>query len=145
VGERLSALEKKAHEANERLRRLDKLVEDGVTEMDDVLMDRITALKADRDHAQAALDRVRAGGHEASRRPQPPSSVEPFGQTVRERLTTGEVPFRKAYLRSIVDRVEVDDREYQDRWPQGRAEQVVLANGGLVPGVRSLSGPRQRC
>jgi hypothetical protein len=30
---------------------------------------------------------------------------------MRERLTTGEVPFRKAYLGSLIDRVEVDDRE----------------------------------
>ncbi len=30
---------------------------------------------------------------------------------MREKLTTGEVPFRKAYLGSIVDGVEVDDRE----------------------------------
>jgi site-specific DNA recombinase len=30
---------------------------------------------------------------------------------MREKLTAGEIPFRKAYLASLVDRIEVDDRE----------------------------------
>ena len=59
VDTRIAALEREAHEANERLRRLYKLVEDGVAEMDDILKDRITALKADRDGAQAALERAK--------------------------------------------------------------------------------------
>jgi hypothetical protein len=58
---RLVVLEKEAHDADERLRRLYKLVENGVAQMDDILKDRITALKADRDRVQAALDRARSG------------------------------------------------------------------------------------
>ena len=50
-----------------------------------------------------------------------PILVERFGQTMRAKLTTGEVSFRKAYLGSIVDRVEVDDHEIPHRRPQGRA------------------------
>jgi DNA invertase Pin-like site-specific DNA recombinase len=136
VNERLSALEKEAHDANERLRRLYKLVEDGVTAMDEVLKDRIGALKADRDRAQAALDRARAG-----MRPSvdiSPVLVERFGETMREKLTTGEVPFRKAYLGSIVDRIEVDDREIRIVGRKDVLEQAVLANGAPVPGVRSF-------
>ena len=109
VDGRLGILEKEAHEADDCLRRLYKLVEGGVAEVDDILKDRITALKADRDRAQAALQRARSGarpGVDVS-----PILVERFGQTMREKLTTGEIPFRKAYLGSIVDRVEVDDGE----------------------------------
>jgi site-specific DNA recombinase len=109
VDGRLVVLEKEAHAADERLRRFYKLVETGVAQMDAILKDRITALKADRDRVQAALDRARSGV-----RPSEdinPILVERFGQTMREKLTTGDVPFRKAYLGSIVDRVEVDDRE----------------------------------
>lgn len=40
-----------------------------------------------------------------------PIVIERFGRTMRENLTTGEIPFRKTYLGSLVDRVEVDDRE----------------------------------
>jgi site-specific DNA recombinase len=103
--ERLNVLEKEAHETNERLRRLYKLVEDGVTQMDDLLTERINSLKADRDRAAAALERARSAVRPALEIR--PIMVERFGLIMREKLTTGEVPFRKAYLGSIVDRVEV--------------------------------------
>ncbi|MFZ1103368.1 MAG: recombinase family protein, partial [Hyphomicrobiaceae bacterium] len=104
LNERLQLLEKEAFEADERLRRLYKLVEDGSTAADQVLQERITALRADRDRARSALERAQAGMR-------PPVDVNPivierFGQTMRENLTTGEIPFRKTYLGSIVDRVE---------------------------------------
>jgi site-specific DNA recombinase len=136
VNTRITALEREAHEANERLRRLYKLVEDGVAAMDDLLKDRITALKADRDGAQAALDRAKSGV-----RPVVDISlivIERFGTTMREKLTSGEVPFRKAYLGAIVDRVEVDDREIRIVGRKDVLEQAVLANGSPVPGVRSF-------
>ena len=66
-----------------------------------------------------------------------PVMVERFGQAMRERLTTGAVPFRKAYLGSIVDRVEVDDREIRIVGRRDVLEQAVLANGGPVPGLCS--------
>ena len=55
VDERIAGLQARADEADERLRRLYKMVEDGVAEMDDLLKDRIAALKADRETAHAAL------------------------------------------------------------------------------------------
>ena len=125
---------KEAHEANERLRRLYKLVEDGVAEMDDILKDRIMVLKAARDRVQAALDRARSGVRPTA--DISPILVERFGQTMREKLTTGEVC--KAYLGSIDDRVEVDDREIRIVGRKDVLEQAVLANGGPVPGVRSF-------
>ena len=48
------------HEANERLRRLYKLVEDGVTKTDDILKERIIALRAGKDRTQDALDRAKS-------------------------------------------------------------------------------------
>jgi site-specific DNA recombinase len=67
-----------------------------------------------------------------------PSVVERFGQTMREKLTTGDVPFRKAYLRSIVDRIEVDDREIRIVGRKDVLEQAVLADRSPAPGVRSF-------
>ncbi|KAB2914148.1 MAG: recombinase family protein [Hyphomicrobiaceae bacterium] len=136
VDERLGILEKEAHEANGRLRRLYKLVEDGATDMDEILKGRITAVKADRDRAQAALDRAKSGLRLAV--DIRPIVVERFGQMMREKLTGGEVSFRKAYLGSIVDRVEVDDCEIRIVGRKDVLEQAVLANGGPVPGVRSF-------
>ena len=57
---------------------------------------------------------------------------------MREKLTTGEVPFRKAYLGAIVDRIEVDDGIVRIVGRKEVLEQAVLAQGGPVPGVRSF-------
>ncbi len=136
VNTRITALEREAHEAGERLRRLYQAIEDGVAEMDDILKDRITALKLDRDRVQEALARARGGARpsvEVS-----PIVVEQFGATMRQNLTTGEIPFRKAYLGSLVDRVEVDDHAVRIVGRKDVLKQAVLAKGGPIPGVRSF-------
>ena len=86
-----------------------QVIEEGTTDPDDLLQVRIVALRADRGRARAALKRARAAVRPAV--DISPIVVERFGEAMRERLTTGEIPFRKAYLGSIVDRVEVDDGE----------------------------------
>lgn len=75
--------------------------------MDDILKDRITALKAERETAYAAADRARGTSRPAATIA--PAKIEAFGNLMRERLTTGDIPFRNAYLGAIIDRVEVDD------------------------------------
>lgn len=94
VNERIAGLQARADEADERLRRPYKLVEDGLAEMDDLLKDRLQALQADRETAHAALERARGAN-------QPPivipgDRIAAFGSLMPERLTTGEIPFRKA-------------------------------------------------
>ena len=56
----VTALQRDVTDADEKLKRLYKLVEDGITELDDVLKDRLNSLKADRDRAKAALERARS-------------------------------------------------------------------------------------
>ena len=136
VDERLKLLEREAFEADERLRRLYRLVEDGATDPDDLLQDRITSIRADRDRARAALERARAAVRPAA--DISPIVVERFGQAMRDRLTTGEIPFRKAYLGSIVDRVEVDDDEIRIVGRKDVLEQAVLANGAPYQGFAVL-------
>ncbi len=68
-----------------------------------------------------------------------PIAVDQFGQLIREKLTTGEVPFRKAYLSSFVDRIEFADREIRIVGRKDVLEQAVMANGAPVPGVRSFA------
>jgi site-specific DNA recombinase len=96
---RIGALEREADEADERLRRLYRLIEVGLAEIDNILKDRIIALKGDRDRARSALDRAKEGARSAM--PISPAVVERFGQTMREKMTTGEVPFRKPILRRL--------------------------------------------
>ena len=109
VDDRIGRLEQEAEQAQTRLDRLYKLIEDGLAEMDDVLKGRITNLKLDHDRAKAALERARTAV-----RPEvhiSPAILDRFGATMRENLTTGSVPFRKAVITSFVDRIEVDDHE----------------------------------
>jgi hypothetical protein len=61
VDGRLASLEREAETAEEKLKRLYKLIEDGVAEADDLLKDRIAILKAGRDRAKEALNRARCG------------------------------------------------------------------------------------
>ena len=53
-------------------------------------------------------------------------------------MSIGEVPFRKAYLGAIIDRVEVDDHQIRICGRKDVLEQALLANGGPIPGVRSF-------
>jgi hypothetical protein len=57
VNARVTALQRKVTDADDKLKRLYRLVEDGMTEMDDVLKDRLNSLKTDRDRAKAELER----------------------------------------------------------------------------------------
>ena len=61
---------------------------------------------------------------------------------MRENLTTGSVPFRKAVITSFVDRIEVDDHEIRIMGDKGTLERAVLGSSGSSGsepgGVRSL-------
>ncbi len=108
VRDRASALQAEISLADDRLRRLYKMVEDGVTDLDDVLGDRLASLKSDRERARAALERIKVrSGFQITLEP---DQIERFGAFMREKITEGETPFRKAYLRSIVEAIEVDDK-----------------------------------
>jgi hypothetical protein len=48
INARVTALQREVTDAGDKLKRLYRLVEDGMTEMDDVLKDRLNSLKADR-------------------------------------------------------------------------------------------------
>ena len=136
VDDRIAILADEVHDTDERLRCLYKLIEDGVTEQDDILKDRLVALKADRDRAHTAMTRATS-----STRPTvdiTPDAINRFGQLMREKLTSGEIPFRKAYIGSIVDRIEVDDHQIRILGRKDVLEQAVLANGGPTPGVHSF-------
>jgi site-specific DNA recombinase len=54
--------------------------------------------------------------------------IQRFGELMRHNLTIGSVSFRKAYLRSIIDTVEVDDTRVRIKGRKDVLERVVLAN-----------------
>jgi len=59
LNSRLITLQHEVADADDKLARLYRLVEDGLTDLDDVLRDRLAALKAERDRAKAALERAK--------------------------------------------------------------------------------------
>jgi site-specific DNA recombinase len=130
-------------DADEKLKRLYRLVEDGMTDLDEVLKDRLNTLKSERDRASAALDRARP--NTGSPIQIDPALIEHFGRTMRENFTTGSVPFRKAYLQSLIDVIEVDDAQIRIKGSKDVLEQPVLAGGtGSVEGSQMSTKWRAR-
>ena len=136
VQQRIQSLEAELARADEKLRRLYKMVEDGVTDMDDLLSDRIATLKSDRELAKAALERAR---------PQSQSNVshslvdiERFGLFMSEKITTGDISFRRNYLRAIVDGVEVGDKLIRIHGTKASLEQAMIGKEQNENNVRGF-------
>jgi len=131
VNARISALHREMIDADDKLKRLYRLVEDGLTDLDEVLKERLNTLKADRDRAKAALER--AEEHSGSQTQIDPALIERFGRTIRENFSSGSVPFRKAYLRSLIDVIEVDDHQIRIKGNKELLEKAVLASQNAQP------------
>ena len=143
VNSRIMALQREVVDAEDRLKRLYRLVEDGVTDLDDVLKDRFESLKADRDRAKAALETAKS--HIVPQIRIDPALIERFGRDIREKFTTGSVPFRKAYLQSLIEFVEVDDHCIRIRGSKDVLERAVLAGQAAgEPGSQMSTGWRAR-
>ena len=135
VQARIENLRREVVVAEDKLRRLYKLVEEGLTDLDDMLKDRITKLKADRDSAASALDRIERQGPAIRL---DTGKIARFGILMRRNITEGEISFRKAYLRSLIEAVEVDDRAVRIHGSKTVLERAVLADQAKYPGVRSF-------
>ncbi len=132
VDGRAKEMAREAADCEERLGRLYRLVEDGMTELDEALKGRIATLKATRDAARAALERISSGGRAQLLTQE---LIDQFSARVRENVTKGEPSFRKAYIGMLLDRVEVDDRQVRLIGRKDTLEQCVMAggaNGGVV-------------
>ena len=126
-----------------KLKRLYRLIGDSVTEMDDVLKDRLSTLKADRDRAKAALER--AESHSSQPIQIDPARLEQLGRSMRENITSGSLPFRKAYLQSLIDVVEADDAKIRIKSSKDVLERAVLASRNrAVPGSQMSTEWRAR-
>jgi site-specific DNA recombinase len=131
----IETLRREAGNAEDKLRRLYKLVAEGLTDLDDLLKEQIAKLKADRDKALSALERIASQGPSARL---DADKIARFGILMREKITEGEIPFRKAYLRSLIEAVEVDDKIIRIHGSKRILERAVLADQARHPGVRSF-------
>ena len=133
---RIQALASEVADAEARLKRLYASIEAGIADLSDgTLKQRLDDLRADRDRARAALERLR----EQIREPVTvtPEQVDTFARVMRSRLQEGEVPFRKAYLRAIIDSVEVAQGEVRITGRRDVLEKAVANGANAAPGVRS--------
>jgi hypothetical protein len=83
---RIVLLQREVTEAEDRLKRLYRLVEDGVTDLDEVLKERLDRLKADRDRARVPSKPQSPGNGRRSASIQPrskPSAVQ-CAKTLRQ-------------------------------------------------------------
>ena len=126
MNQRLISLQRAATDADDKLKRLYRLVEDGLTEVDEVLKDRLNALKADRDRAKDALERAKE--HSAAPIRIDPALIERFGRAMCENFSSGSVPFRKAYLQSFINVIEIDDQQVRIKGSKDLLEKAVLAS-----------------
>jgi hypothetical protein len=101
---------------------------------------RVAAVKNERDAAQVAFDRALAETRPEARITQ--EKIAKFVEVMRTNVLTGETPFRRAYIRAVVDQVEVDDNEIRIveqamAWGSRRAGEVV-GDGACRAVVRYL-------
>ena len=136
VDQRVIRLQGELTETETRLKRIYAMVEDGVAEMDDILRDRIASLKLDRERIQASLDRART--HVVPAAEIPPAVIEEFGRMMRENIATGDTPFRKAYLKSVVDEVVVDDHQIRIVGNTYTVQRAIAGRKNFSAGVRSF-------
>jgi len=135
--QRLTALKAKLGEAEERIKRLYAAIENGIADPSDpTLKDRIAALRTDRDIAKGAYERAAA-----ELRPDVRINAEriaAFTELMRRNVTGGAVEFRRAWLRSMIDNVEVDDEEIRIHGRRDVLERLVMGGGAAPAGVPSF-------
>lgn len=106
VDTRIRRLEQTRFEARDKLRRLIDLVESSDI-VDDEIKTRIAQRRDEIAKVDAELARLqgpRLGQEDFSH-----EMLAQFGQLVAKNIANGPIPFRKGYLRALIDRVEVDD------------------------------------
>jgi hypothetical protein len=71
--------------------------------------------------------------------------LERFVCSVRENFTSGSVPFRKAYLQSLIDVIEVDDTRIRIKGSKDVLERAVLpSRNGAIAGSQMSTKWRAR-
>ncbi len=134
---RLSSLRGKLADAEARLGRLYRAIEDGVADATDAtLKERVATVKTERDIAQVSLDRAVAELRPDSRISE--DKIAAFVEVMRTNVLEGAVPFRRAYIRAVIDQVEVDETEIRIHGRRNVLERLVMGEGAAPAGVPSF-------
>ena len=120
-------------DADDKLKRLYRLVEDGLTDVDDVLKDRLNTSQG-RSRPRQGRSRTSQGTRKPLAIQIDPALIERFGRTMRENFSirVGAVP--QGLLQSLIDVIEVDDNQIRIKGSKDLLERAVLASqAGDIP------------
>ena len=127
----IAELNKRATEADQRLKRLYDAIESGVADLDDAhLKERIATLKATRDQARTDADRATALLDSATNRSITPAMLATFTSTARQRMRLDGGGYRRDHLRALAQRVEVAEGEVRIMGSKSSLLQTLAAIGG---------------
>ena len=136
----IGELNKRATEADARLKRLYDAIESGVADLDDPdLRERIASLKATRDQAQVDAERSQAT-LQGSGQVITAAMLARFARTARERMRIEGGGYRRDHLRALAQRVEVADTEVRIMGSKSTLLGTLVAAAAgktVTPGVRS--------
>ena len=108
VEARQQALRAQLEQTKDKLNRLYRAIEEGIVDLDESLKIRIEALKTEQAIAQASLERIATtDDHTAAITSE---RIAAFADLMREKLDSGDVQARKAYLRAVISSIEVGDQ-----------------------------------
>jgi site-specific DNA recombinase len=131
----LASLEREADTAGEKLKRLHKLIEDGVTEAMTCSRIELPFSKVIAIGLRHALNRPRCGVRAIA--DVSLEAVVKFGVLIQRRVREGETPARKAWIGAIIDWIEADQGTIRIMGRKDVLEHVVANGGHITPGVRT--------
>lgn len=128
VLERQQRLQAEIDAVTAKVTRLYTAIENGVIPLDDELTHRLARLKAKRSVAQESLDRIKT--NLSAKAEITPAKIDQFTNLMRERLRNGDVNARKAWLGSLIHKIEVADEEIRI---SGSKDALSAALSGPIP------------
>ncbi len=135
--EHIAELNKRAAEADLRLKRLYDAIETGVADLNEPgLKERLAGLKAIRDQSQADAMRAQAMLDSSAQQPITTTVLRKFAATARKRMRVEGGGYRRDHLRALAQRVEVDDREVRIMGSKSDLLRTLAA----ISGVKSATG-----
>ena len=124
-------LNRRAAEAEQRLKRLYDAIESGVADLDDPsLKERIKELKATRDQARVDAERARVA-IETAGQSLTPAKLTRFASAARRRIRGKDGGYRRDHLRALTQRVEVSEREVRIMGSKNTLLPVLAASNGV--------------
>lgn len=132
-------LNKRATEADLRLKRLFDAIENGIADVSDPdLKERIATLKATRDQAKADAERVTASLGAVGQKSFAPDMLAKFATAARQRMRIEGGGYRRNHVRALAQRVEVDVGEVRILGSKTNLLQALIAGAaetkpGAVP------------